>query len=101
MSVAALGFTIAFKERVLGETGLMRVNVLLSISWLAFLLAISASEYYQWVAVRIIKFYQERSADIENLYFPFTVEWLWSWYAYGHYFSAAQLSWYLPQPRNY
>jgi hypothetical protein len=85
LSAGALALTIVFKEKVLGDTGRMRLNVLLVLSWFSFLLAIGASTYYQWVAVRAIE-HQAYAAVIGKepaVYFPFTIDWLWPGYAYG------------------
>jgi len=83
LSAGALALTIAFKEKVLGEIGRMRINVLLITSWLCFLVAIGASAYYQWVAVRLIEQSLHDLAGDETLHFPLTVAWMWPGYAYG------------------
>jgi hypothetical protein len=83
LSVGALALTIVFKEKVLGEVGRLRINVLLVASWLCFLIAIAASAYYQWVAVRLIQYYMNQSVGDDTLYFPLSVPWLWPGYAYG------------------
>lgn len=83
LSAAALALTIIFKEKVMGESGRMRVNILMVSSWFFFLLSIGASAYYQWVAIRLIEHYRNLAAGYDGLYFPLTIWWLWPAYAYG------------------
>lgn len=83
LSIGALALTIAFKEKVLGESGRMRKNTVLVTSWLCFLIAIAASAYYQWVAVRLLEHFMKKVIGQGVLSFPLTISWLWPGYAYG------------------
>jgi hypothetical protein len=78
LSMAALGVTITFKEKVLGARPGRFLDALFLSSWFCFVLAIGASAYYQWVAVRLIQYVKD-----DQVYFPLTVSWLWPGYAYG------------------
>ena len=51
---AALGLTIVFKEKVLGNSGRMKTGSSLLASWLAYLGCIGTSVVYQWMAVHWI-----------------------------------------------
>lgn len=51
---AALGLTIIFKEKVLGNSGRMQSSRYLVSSWGSYLLCIGASVTYQWMAVHWI-----------------------------------------------
>jgi hypothetical protein len=46
---AALGLTIVFKEKVIGNSGRMKTSAYLIGSWLSYLLCIGTSILYQWV----------------------------------------------------
>lgn len=54
LSVAALGLTVVFKEKVLGLEGQMRVTRLLLASWTCLLAAVGVGAWYQYVAVKWI-----------------------------------------------
>jgi hypothetical protein len=83
LSMAALGVTITFKEKVLGAKPGRFLDALFLASWFSFVLAVGASAYYQWVAVRLIQYMKEDLAGQAMEYFPLTVSWLWPGYAYG------------------
>lgn len=80
LAIAALGLTIVFREKVLGETsGPMEVSWLLISSWTCFLISILSSIVYQWVAIRIIAVYR----GYESIYFPLTYGFAWPGPIYG------------------
>jgi hypothetical protein len=54
LSIGALALSIIFREKVLGEQGPMSVGILLLASWLCFLLAIGASAFYQYLAIKFL-----------------------------------------------
>ncbi len=54
LGIAALALTVIFREKILGEIVVKRVPVPLLISWLSFLVAIGASGFYQYLAVKFL-----------------------------------------------
>ncbi len=78
LSVGALALTIVFREKVMGDVDQIKVNLTIAISWFLFLIAIGASAYYQWVAVKLVEYHV-----LGVKQFPLTISWLWPRYAYG------------------
>ena len=69
---AALGLTIVFKEKVLGNSGRMKTGSSLLASWLAYLGCIGTSVVYQWMAVHwIIALRDDPSTSVRPEYYPF------------------------------
>jgi hypothetical protein len=56
LSIGALAFSIAFKEKVLGQKGPLRAGFVLISSWSLFLISIAASAWYQYISVKFIEF---------------------------------------------
>jgi hypothetical protein len=69
---AALGLTIIFKEKVIGNSGRMKTSAYLIGSWLSYLLCIGTSILYQWMAARwIIALPDAPHTDARPEYYPF------------------------------
>ncbi|GAB5394494.1 MAG: hypothetical protein Altm1KO_40120 [Alteromonas macleodii] len=54
LSIAAIGLSVAFKEKILGQTQKKSVSLLLASSWLFFLITIALSAFYQYIAVKFL-----------------------------------------------
>jgi hypothetical protein len=54
LSSAALLLTIVFREKIVGSQPGTRVDRLMILSWLCFLLTIGASAFYQYLAVKFL-----------------------------------------------
>lgn len=54
LSIAAIGLSVAFKEKILGQHHKKSVSLALAISWLFFLLTIGLSAFYQYIAVKFL-----------------------------------------------
>jgi hypothetical protein len=54
LSSGALGLSIVFYEKIVGATPGTRVNRIMVASWFLYLLAIAASAFYQYLAVRFL-----------------------------------------------
>jgi hypothetical protein len=70
LAAGALGLTIVFREKILGETGTVKKSFLLFSSWVCFLATIVTSAFYQWLAVRWIERRVENTYNIEDHRFP-------------------------------
>jgi hypothetical protein len=82
-SSAALGLTIVFKEKVLGNnTARMRTNSFLVGSWVSYFLCIGCSVFYQWMAVHwSISLRANPETNERPPYYPFG--WSGPHYIYG------------------
>ncbi len=65
LSIGALALSITFREKVLGEKGPISVEILLVSSWLCYLLAIGASAFYQYLAIKFLDSVSDHSANID------------------------------------
>ena len=54
LAVGALVLSVAFREKILGETGRKFVTLMMAGSWLLFLVSIGASALYQYLAVKFM-----------------------------------------------
>jgi len=54
LSIGALALSIIFKEKIIGESGPVKVSIILALSWLLYLLTIGASAFYQYLAVKFL-----------------------------------------------
>jgi hypothetical protein len=54
LSIALLGLTVAFRERVFGNGNLPRVNTSTVLCWAALLLSIGCNALYQYAAVHFL-----------------------------------------------
>jgi hypothetical protein len=54
LSMAALGLSLIFRERILGENNTKHVGIMLLLCWLSYLLAIAASTLYQYLAIKFL-----------------------------------------------
>jgi len=79
MSIAALGLTIIFREKVLGQAGPMKVNWLMVGSWACYLITFFFSLVYQWLAIRLISLRNH----YEDPYFPLTIRQFYPGNIYG------------------
>ena len=81
-SSAALGLTIVFKEKVLGNSGRMRTNSILIGSWVSYFSCVGCSVLYQWMAVHwIISLRANPDIHDRPPYYPFS--WSGPHYIYG------------------
>jgi hypothetical protein len=79
---AALGLTVVFKDKVLGNSGRMRTSSFLLASWAFYILTIGTSIFYQWMAVHwIIALREAPDTSSRPEYYPFT--WLGPHVIYG------------------
>ena len=65
LSIGALVLSITFREKVLGEKGPISVGILLVLSWLCYLLAIGASAFYQYLAIKFLDSVSDHPANID------------------------------------
>lgn len=65
LSIGALVLSITFREKVLGEKGPISVGILLVSSWLCYLLAIGASAFYQYLAIKFLDSVSDHPANID------------------------------------
>lgn len=54
LSIGAIGLSVAFKEKILGEQHTKSVSLILAMSWLLFLATIALSAFYQYIAVKFL-----------------------------------------------
>ena len=54
LSIAAIGLSVAFKEKILGQKSKKNVSRALVGSWLLYLVTIGVSAFYQYLAVKFL-----------------------------------------------
>jgi hypothetical protein len=67
---AALGLTIIFREKVIGETGTIEKSFSLFTCWACFVVTIFFSAFYQWMAVRWIEMRINATYGLPDTRFP-------------------------------
>ncbi len=66
LAIGAIGLTIAFREKILGEDSTRSLSKSLVMTWVLFLLAIGFSAIYQWAAVRFLDSHSNYPQPIED-----------------------------------
>ena len=54
LSIGAIGLSVAFKEKILGEGAKKSISLSLAASWLFFLATVGLSAFYQYLAVKFL-----------------------------------------------